>query len=286
MYARPFRYIVPDNLDEALDALAEDPYRTRPLAGGQSLIAVMNLQLAHPERLVDLNHLRELQGVEYRDGHVELAALVRHRTLETDAEIREHLPLLAEAAGHIGNLRVRNRGTIGGSLAHADPAAELGAVALALNAEVIAESRNGLRVIPVDEFFVGLFATALEPGEIIRAVRFPVQAETRHGFAEFAYRADDFAIAGAAASLRLENNHVQSARLAVFGVADSPTRMEEVEQLLSGEQVSPELVQEAAETVYAAVDPAGDERISASYRRRITRVMVRRALESAVRSDE
>lgn len=282
MYARPFDYHAAESLDEALEMLARAPDRIKLLAGGQSLIPMMNLQIAQPEALLDLNPIRELEGVTYQNGWAEIGALVRHRFLETDRQVRERLPLLAEAAGHIGNLRVRNRGTLGGSLAHADPAAELGAVVLALDARIVAQSLAGSREIPASEFFQGIFATALKPDEIVRAVRFPVRAETRCGFAEFAYRADDFAVAGAAVALQVEDGRIQTARLALFGVADSPLRVEEAEDLLTGEAPSPELAREAAEKVYQAIDPVGDERVSAGYRRRITRVMVRRALASAL----
>ncbi|RMF83538.1 MAG: xanthine dehydrogenase family protein subunit M [Nitrospinota bacterium] len=282
MYPQPFQYKATESLEEALDILAQAPEEVRPLAGGQSLIAILNLQLAQPACLLDLNPLQELATIRYEEEWVELGALVRHRTLETDAGIRERLPLLAQAAGYIGNLRVRNRGTLGGSLAHADPAAELGAVALALGATVQVQSKERTRFIPAGEFFQGYYTTALEPGEIVRAVRFPLPVSTRYGFAELVYRANDFAIAGAAVALQMEEERIREVRLALFGVADRPLRAGEAEEILRGETPSFELLQEAAERITGIVDPPEEEEIPKSYRRQMAQVMTRRALAAAL----
>lgn len=292
MYTLPFHYKTTESLEEALDILAQDPSQIRPLAGGQSLLAMMNLQILRPAALLDLNRIRSLEQIQYQNGWVELGALVRHRTLETDAGLREQLPLVAEAAKHIGNLRVRNRGTLGGSLAHADPASELGAVVLALDATIQAQRKGQTREIPAKEFFQGYYATVLEPDEILCAVRFPLLSDALYGFAEFVYRADDFAIAGTAVCLHMEDHRIRNARLALFGVSDRPLRVERVEQMLIGESPSLErsrelsgrlleLIQEAAQQIADDIDPVDDAKCSGRYRKQIAQVMTRRALASA-----
>jgi carbon-monoxide dehydrogenase medium subunit len=260
----PFEYERAGSVDEAVAILQGANDRDAKLiAGGQSLVPMLSLGLARPDLLVDISRL-ELEGVEPIDGGVRVGATTRHRTLELDAELRRLLPLAADAARHIGNPRVRNRGTFGGSLVHADPAAELPVVALAHGGEVVAAGPGGTRRIPLDEFFLGYLETALEADEVLVAVELEaLPPESRVGFHEEAQRSDDFALACAAAVV-----HDGTARVVVGGVADRPLRFDgEPEEL-------PSLVK-------AAVEPEEDAFVSAWFRQRLAGVCARRALEQA-----
>ena len=200
MKARNFRYVRPASLQEAYRMLAEADGEAVPIAGGQSLLAGLNMRLSSPKVLVDIGNLAELTGQSYADGIVRLGALTRHRDLLSSAIVRAHLPLLAKAAPHIGHIAIRNRGTIGGSLAYADPAAELPACAVALGATLVLGSAKGERQVKAEDFFKGLFETDLRAGELIVEVKFPgVPTGTSTGFAELSRRHGDFALVGVAA---------------------------------------------------------------------------------------
>jgi aerobic carbon-monoxide dehydrogenase medium subunit len=221
MKARNFRYIRPTSLEEACCILADGGGDAVPLAGGQSLLAGLNMRLSAPKLLVDIGDLKELTGQTHHHGAVRLGALTRHAELLGSELIRKHVPLLSRAAAHIGHVAIRNRGTLGGSLAYADPAAELPACAVALGATLVLRSAVGEREVKAEDFFTGLFETVLKPGELIVAVKFPaIQPGTAVGFAELSRRQGDFALVGLAAVASFERDRIGTARLAYFGCVD------------------------------------------------------------------
>ena len=221
MKARNFRYIRPASLSEAYRILADAGDDAVPVAGGQSLLAGLNLRLSAPKILVDIGGLEELTGQAQTSGTIRLGALTRHRELMASELVRKHLPLLTQAAPHIGHVAIRNRGTLGGSLAYADPAAELPACAVALGATIVLGRQGGEREVAAEDFFKGLFETDIGRGELIVAVKFPIPAAgTSAGFAELSRRHGDFALAGLAAMATVQRNRIASARLVYFGCSD------------------------------------------------------------------
>jgi carbon-monoxide dehydrogenase medium subunit len=223
MKARNFRYIRPSSLAEACQILADADGEAVALAGGQSLLAGLNMRLSSPRLLVDIADLPELRGQSFADGTVRLGALTRHAELLASELVQKHLPLLSKAAPHIGHVAIRNRGTLGGSLAYADPAAELPACAVALDATLVLAGANGERKVKAEDFFKGLFETDLRSGELIAAVEFPaVQANTVTGFAELSRRHGDFALAGVAAIATPKDGRLSAARLVYIGCAGRP----------------------------------------------------------------
>jgi carbon-monoxide dehydrogenase medium subunit len=282
-----FDYAAPSALDEALDLLAEHGDDAGVLAGGQSLIPLLALRLARPAVVVDINGLDELSHVSRRDGVVAVGALTREYEAEESPDLAEAVPLLAAALPYVGHEAIRSRGTIGGSLAHADPAAELPAVARALDAEFVVRSGAGERVIPAAEWFEGYLTTSRRPDELLVEVRFPsAGADTGAAFEEVARRHGDFAIVGVAASVTVAGGVVTDARLAFAGAADVPVRATQAEQLLVGERPSAELFEAAAQESSAALDPPADVHGSAAYRKKIAATLVRRALHAATNLSE
>jgi aerobic carbon-monoxide dehydrogenase medium subunit len=280
-----FEYEAPTTLAEAVGLLAEHQDEASVLAGGQSLIPLMALRLARPPVLVDINGLSELSGVSLADGWVSVGAMTREYMAEESETVAESVPLLAAALPLIGHEAIRSRGTIGGSLAHADPAAELPAVARALGAEFVVRSQSGERVIPAAEWFEGYLATARRPDEILVEVRFPAAGPgTGASFQEVARRHGDFAMVGLAASLTLADGAVTDARLAFSGVADVPVRAAEAEAFLVGQEPSAQLFEEAARRATAGIDPPADLHGSAEYRKKVAAALVRRGLRAAVDS--
>ena len=280
-------YARPTQLDDAVDLLAASGGEGKVLAGGQSLMPLLNFRLAQPALLVDINAIVDLQGLDVRDGWLHIGAMTRTRALERDAAVRRYAPLLAAAAPWVGHPQIRNRGTIGGSLAHADPAAELPAVCVALDAAVVVRGRSGEHLVPAPELALGFLTTSLADDEILTEVRIPWQpAEEQWGFREFAYRRGDFALAGAAVTLRLDPEGALAApRIAVFGTPDRPRRATSAEEALSGQRPSPDLIATASEM--AAQDAAADDpRPDRQYRLGLYGTMVRRALEDALRPSE
>jgi carbon-monoxide dehydrogenase medium subunit len=218
MKARNFRYVRPASLKNALQILADDGGDAVPVAGGQSLLAGLNMRLSAPKLLVDISSLKELTGQSYADGVVRIGALTCHRELYQSDLVRRHLPLLTQAVPHIGHVAIRNRGTLGGSLAYADPAAELPACAVALDATLVLHGPSGERRVKTEDFFRGLFETDLQPGELIVAVDFPVpNGETRYGFDELSRRHGDFAMVGVAAVAEMKGDRFDRVRLTYFG---------------------------------------------------------------------
>jgi carbon-monoxide dehydrogenase medium subunit len=278
----PFKYIAAESLDEAIQVLREHGDEAKVLAGGQSLVPLMNLRLAMPRVLVDLNRLAELQGIS-ANGILEVGAMTRQIVVERSADIRTNAPLVSEALRYVAFPGVRSRGTIGGSLAHADPAAESPAVLLALSGEVVARGPSGDRTISADELFVTYFTTALAPDEVLTHVRIPRRGDgQRFGFEEVARKQSDFALAGAAVAVELDAEGVcGSARIALFGVADRPVRSTAAEQALAGRKLDAGAAAEAAAIVQAELEPTSDSHASAAYRKDVAAVVVRRALLQA-----
>ena len=278
----PFDYRAPTTLAEALALLRDHGEEAKPLAGGQSLVPLLTLRLARPAVLVDLNGLDELRAVRREGDALFVGALVRHRALERGEGALAACPLLQEAAPLIGNVRVRTLGTIGGSLAHADPAAEWPAVVRALDGAVLVRGPGGDRAVPAGEFFVGALVTALRPGELIVGVRLPALGP-HVGFAveEFSRRAGDFAIVAAVAVVELApDGTVARARVSLAGVGAIPQRLPEIEAALAGQRPDAETLRRAASHL-GAIEPEGDAHASAAYRRHLARVLTARALVRA-----
>jgi len=279
-----FDYEAPATVAEAVELLAAHEDQASVLAGGQSLIPLLALRLARPSVLIDINGLGELSGVSVTDGLVTIGALTREFAAEESATVADAVPLLAAALPLIGHEAIRSRGTIGGSLAHADPAAELPAVARALDAEFVVRSQSGDRVIPAAQWFEGYLTTSRRSDEILVEMRFPAAAPgTGVAFQEIARRHGDFAIVGLAASLTLDDGVIGDARLAFAGLADVPVRAAEAEAFLAGQRPSAGLFEEAAALATAGLDPPADLHGSSEYRKKIAATLVRRGLQAAAR---
>jgi carbon-monoxide dehydrogenase medium subunit len=283
MKPAPFDYHAPRQLKEAAELLARLP-NAKVLAGGQSLVPMMNFRYVIVDHLVDLGGLEELRGVSIGDGLLRIGAMTRQRDLERSAEIAKHCPLMTEALRHVGHRQTRNRGTIGGSLAHADAAAELPAVCAAYDATVHAVSVRGMRRIAFREFATGFMTTALQSDEMIAAIDMPLwRLGHGYGFHEFARRQGDFAIAGAAALLDVgADNTVRRASLTLFGVTASPLRVDAAEARLTGQSLDSGALRAAAAAAWL-IEPISDIHASADYRRHLAQVLSSRALNDAAR---
>jgi aerobic carbon-monoxide dehydrogenase medium subunit len=278
----PVEYEAPQTVSETVELLAGHLDQASVLAGGQSLIPLLALRLAHPAVLIDINGVDGLSGVSATDGWVGIGAMTREYVAEESAAIADAVPLLAAALPLIGHEAIRSRGTIGGSLAHADPAAELPAVALALGAEFVVRGQSGTRVIPAADWFEGYLTTSRRPDELLVEVRFPAAGPgTGSSFQEVARRHGDFAVAGLAVSLTLSDGVISDARLAFAGVSDVPVRAFGAEGLLVGERPSDELFEAAARRATEDIDPPADLHGSSDYRRKVAAVLVRRGLRAA-----
>ena len=277
-----FDYEAPKTVSEAVELLAEHLDEASVLAGGQSLIPLLAMRLAYPAVLIDINGIAELSGVSAANGWVTIGAMTREYVAEDSETVAGTVPLLAAALPLIGHEAIRSRGTIGGSLAHADPAAELPAVARALDAEFVVCGLSGERVIPAAEWFEGYLTTSRRPDELLVEVRFPAaERGTGISFQEVARRHGDFAIVGLAASLTLSGGAISDARLAFSGVSDVPVRAVGAEDLLVGEGPSPELFDEAARRATDDIDPPADLHGSSDYRRKVAGALARRGLRAA-----
>jgi len=276
-------YEAPTTVPEAVELLAEHRDEASVLAGGQSLIPLLALRLAYPAVLIDINGVTELSGVSVAGGWVAIGAMTREYVAEESGTVTDALPLLADALPLIGHEAIRSRGTIGGSLAHADPAGELPAVARALDAEFVLCSRSGERVVPVEEWFEGYLTTSRGPDELLTEVRFPAAGPgTGTSFQEVARRHGDFAIVGLATSVTLSDGAITDARLAFAGMSDVPVRAVAAEDLLAGERPSAGLFEEAARRATDGIDPPGDLHGSPEYRKKVAAALVRRGLQAAV----
>jgi aerobic carbon-monoxide dehydrogenase medium subunit len=278
----PFRYAAPSTVAEAVGLLAEHADAdARVLAGGQSLVPLMNFRLAHPGHLVDLRRVGELDGIRLDGDSLVIGAMTRQSAVEDSPEVALAAPLLAEAVTFVAHRPIRNSGTVGGSLAHADPVAELPAVALALDAELVAVGPRDTRRIPASEFFVGPFSTALEADEILTEVRLP-RHRGGHAFVEFARTHGSFAIVAVAAQVELADERVARAAVALAGVAPTSVRAIAAEQALAGAAPDAAAVAAAADAAVADLHPIGDVHASSATRVDLARVHVRRALELAL----
>jgi len=286
MKPAPFKYFAPTTVEEVFSLLAQWGEEAKVLAGGQSLVPAMNFRLAQPAVLIDLNGVEELFFLRSTDsGGLSIGAMTRQRTVERSGLIAERAPLVYEAIPYIAHPAIRNRGTVGGSLAHADPAAELPAVMLALEGRFRLRSIRGERWISAEDFFTGLFSTALAPDEILAEIELP-PPPPRAGWAfrEVARRRGDYALVGAAALVRLdEQNRFSEVRLSYLSVADRPRRGRQAEQVLLGQSPTPEALRAASEMAAVQdVDPPSDIHASAKFRRHLVRVLTEEVLHQAM----
>jgi CO/xanthine dehydrogenase FAD-binding subunit len=276
-----FEYARAGSLEEALELLADDEREVRVLAGGQSLVPLMNFRLARPEVLVDINHLSPLDFMEENSSGVRIGALTRQVTIEGSHGDRAEHSLLRRATNHIGHFQIRNRGTVGGSLAHADPAAEQPTVAVALGAEITVRALGGTRVVAAEQFFVGPFMTALSSDEMITEISFPAWANAG-SFKEVARRSGDFAIASAAVAVAKDpDGRIRRAGVALGGVGPTPMRMREAESVLEGRGASEDSLRDAARAAAGAAEPMTDVHGTADYRRALAEVLTFEALIEA-----
>lgn len=278
-----FKYVRVVSVEETLSALSEYRAEAKILAGGQSLVPMMNFRLAQPAVLIDINPVKELDYVRVEDGWLHIGARTRQRTLEKSAQVKEQCPLLAAAVKWIGHPQTRNRGTVGGSLVHGDPTAELVLVATLLDAQILIQKKGNSRTVGAADFFEDLITTHIDDDELLTEVSFPVApARSGYGFRELSIRHGDFAIVAAAVQLTTsENGSFSDARIAVSGVGPKPLRIREAVHALVGKEGIGDVFDEAAACVPDEARPVGDQRGSEVYRREMARVFVRRALDDA-----
>ena len=284
MKPAPFEYLVPDSIDQAAQLMHQHADTAKILAGGQSLVPAMNFRVVQPSMLIDLNRLKELDYVREDGDCLRIGAMTRERTLEFDTRIEKRTPLLHEAAPNIAHPQIRNRGTIGGSIVNADPAAELPVLMLALDARLKAHSISGERWIDARVFFVGMFTTALEPDEILVEIELPfIQPRTGWSFMEVAPRAGDYALMGVAASLTLdENGACNHAKLVFLNAGDGPVAAEQAAQSLVGQKLTDELIASAAlHASETEITPFGNVHTSPEFQRHLAKVLTTKSLKQA-----
>jgi CO/xanthine dehydrogenase FAD-binding subunit len=279
-----FTYHAPQTIDEAISLLSQNDGSARVLAGGQSLIPIMNFRLAAPAALVDLGKIANLAYIREDGGRIRIGAMTRQRSIEFSPLIREKLPLLHEAIGWVGHLPTRSRGTVGGSIAHADPSTEIPMVLQALEGEVSARGSNGERTIKAEDLFVGQLTTALESNEILTEIRFPVMpADAGYAFEEFARRHGDFAIVAIAAAVRIEGGACPWVRLAAAGTGPTPLKLRAAAAILVKKGLNAAAIDEASEAAgEELVEPTSDNNGSADFRRHLAKVLTGRAVRRAV----
>ena len=281
-----FEYFAPASLTEALELLDEHGDDAKVLAGGQSLMPLINMRLARPKVIVDINRIPGLDYISPTpDGGLAIGALTRQRSLEKSTVIKERIPVLAAAMPSIGHFQIRNRGTMGGSISHADPAAELPAVCLALNGEFVLSSASNQRVLKAENFFISPLTTAIEPGELLTEIRLPARSEGwRWGFEEVCRRQGDFAMVGAVSLLQLDGGGVcRSACITMFGVGGTPARIRRAEEALVGKRINDSVLEDVSKIVSEELDPDSDIHASAAYRKEVGGVIARRTLEAAIK---
>jgi carbon-monoxide dehydrogenase medium subunit len=272
-----FAYAKTRSLDETIGLLEQHRDEARIIAGGQSLMALLNLRLSAPKLLVDINGIAGLDGIALDGGDLKIGALVRHSAAQKSPLVARHAPLLALALPHVAHPAIRNRGTVGGSIALADPAAELPACLLALGGAVEIAGPGGMRTVAADDFFQGLYQTALGPDEVLTAIRLPAAGETtRVAFAELARRHGDFALLGLAASARAEGDRLEDLRLAFLSVALTPVRARRAETVLNGQRLGSLPVDEAVAALADDLDPDGDIHASREMKMHLAGVLLRR----------
>jgi carbon-monoxide dehydrogenase medium subunit len=284
MIPAQFEYVAPKTLEDALRLVERHGDEAKILAGGHSLLPLMKLRLAQPRYVIDIGRLRNMNYIREENGHIAIGALTTHAEIESSTLLRAKCPLLAETAAVIGDAQVRNRGTLGGSLAHADPAADYPAAALALDVEIVAASTAGTRTIPVAEFFVDMLTTTLRPGEILSQVRVaPLTPQTGTAYEKLHQPASGFAIVGVAARITLgKEGTIEEAAIGVTGLGPKAFRAAAAEKILRGKKVSEKLFGEAARYTAQGIEPLSDLHASADYRREMAAVYTRRALERAL----
>lgn len=281
MKPSPFEYVRARTVDEATSGLARYAGDAKVIAGGQSLVPMMNLRLAAPAALVDVNRIPGLAGVQWADGSLDVGALVRHRHIERYPAPLPGFALLPKAATYIGHYGVRDRGSIGGSIAHADSTAEWCLMAALFDAEIQVAGANGMRAIASTDFFEGFLSTSLKADEIIIGIRFPTGAQYS-AIQEYAQRHGDFAVVATAVAFDLVAGAARNVRVAAGGVAGNAIRLTDVEMLLEGEEPTEDVIASAERAAVDAVDPSGDAHASADYRRQLTGTLVARALRDAI----
>lgn len=281
----PFKYHDPQSVEEAVTLLAEYGGEAKIIAGGQSLMPLLNMRLARPQALVDMRRVTGLDYIRRENGGLAIGALTRQRDVERSADVAELLPLLHTATRFVAHPQIRNRGTVGGSLAHADPAGELPAIAVALDATLVVTGPEGERTVAADDFFVSFLTTSLSAAEVLTEARFPALRQgTGWSFQEVARRHGDFALVGVAATLALESGKCRDPRITLFGVTDRPVRTRRAEQMLEGQEASDPLFREAGSSAGNEIDePTSDIHASAEYRRHVAAVLTQRALSEASR---
>jgi carbon-monoxide dehydrogenase medium subunit len=277
-----FDYLAPKSVEETVALLAQHGDDAKVLAGGQSLIPAMRFRLASPVLLIDINNLTELEYVREENGYLAIGALAREVMLEESAAIARTFPLLSDAARVIADPLVRNRATVGGNIAHADPANDHPAVMLAYGAQVVARGPSGTHVIPIDDFFVGLFETSLRPGELLTEIRIPRPAANSGGaYLKNERKVGDYAVSAVAVQLTMNGATVSTARIALTNVNSVPMRAVNAEQALVGQTLSAEVLEAAGRAAAAECDPSADLRGSVEYKRDLTRVLTKRAIRKA-----
>jgi CO/xanthine dehydrogenase FAD-binding subunit len=277
-----FDYMAAESLDDAVSALARAGGDGKILAGGQSLVPMLNFRLVRPSILIDINRIRDLGYVDATGDVVRIGALTRHHSLETSSVIKAHLPIMTAAMQHVAHLAVRNRGTIGGSLSHADPAAELPMMAVLLDAKIGIRSLQGRRVADARRFFTGSLTTDLKHDEIVTDVEFPrLLPNIGWGFEEMARRAGDFALAAVGVTMSAREGKADRVRIGMMGVGETPLRALEAEGLLAGKAIDAQALETAASAIEAAVEPNTDLHASADYRRFLVGALARRAISVA-----
>ncbi len=283
MFPAAFDYRAPASLAEAVDILRERGDDAKVMAGGQSLIPLLKLRFSQPGLIVDIGRLPNLAGVSRQNGHLHVRALTRHVDIERSHELKGLLPILPEAAHWIADPLVRNRGTIGGSLAHADPSGDWGSVMLALDADLVAHSKAGERVIHAADFFQGPFTTALRPDEVLTEIRIPLGSGRSGGsYQKLERKIGDFATVGVAVQVELDGGKVKRAGIGMTSVGEKNLKAVEAERALAGKEPTDEVIAEAARLAAAAAEPKSDIRGSADYKKDVVRVFVQRGLRSAV----
>lgn len=273
-----FRYARPASVEEAVGLLAAADPQVQLLAGGQSLVPLLNFRLAHPALLVDLNRVDGLSHIREDSQSLVLGSMVRLIEAERSGAVASACPLLASALAHVGHLQIRNRGTVGGSIAHADPAAELPALMVGLGGQVVAQSVRGRRVIEATDFFLGPFHTSLGDDELVTEIRLPKFPGSKTRFAEFSLRAGDFALAGVGVCISMSDRVVTGARIGALGVGATPVRLEETEESLLGKPLTDPVIGTAATIAGGEVDPLEDIHADAHYRRELLGALISRSL--------
>lgn len=278
-----FDYAAPSTIGEAVRLLQEKGEDAKILAGGHSLIPLMKLRLAAPSFLVDLGKIAELRYIRDQGDHVAIGAMTTHYMLESSELLRSRLPLLAQAAGLVGDMQVRNRGTLGGTLAHADPASDLPSVVKALRGTIVARGPSGERTISTEEFFQDVWTSALEPTEVVTEIRLPFgRGRSAQAYEKFRLRASDWALVGVAVNLERDNGSIRDASIVLTNVGTTPVRASSVEQALRGQSASADAVRAAAEHASDGLEPTAELKASPDYKRHLARVLTRRALQSAL----